>query len=154
MMIHLLQKYFHPLLLIYCKIKHSFLLNFCLSHHFRFQYNRHAKSEFRRRGGDMNVILSLESNIEKKTTEKNKLMVEKITKIVSNTFKMTKEIQNIKNIQDLNKPQIEANKKLIEDLNLKHEILNKVVEINNEDIIDKLEFKIAYLEIYRNLQKL
>ena len=40
----------------------------------------------------MNVILSLVSNIEKKTTEKNKLMDEKISKIVSNTSKMTKEI--------------------------------------------------------------
>ena len=96
----------------------------------------------------MNVILSLESNIEKKTTEKNKLMVEKITKIVSNTFKMTKEIQNIKNIQDLNKPQIKAIKKLIEDLNLKHENLSKVVEVNNEEIIDKLESKMSYLERY------
>ena len=96
----------------------------------------------------MNIILSLVSNIEKKTTAKNKLMDEKIAKIDSNTFKMTKEIQNIKNSQDLNKRQIEANRKLIEDLNVKHENLSKVVEVNNEEINDKLESKITYLERY------
>ena len=42
--------------------------------------------------GDMNTILSLVSNIEKKTTAKNKLMDETIAKIDSNTFKMAKEI--------------------------------------------------------------
>ena len=67
-----------------------------------------------REGGDIYKILSLVSNIEKKTTAKIKLMDEKIAKIDSNTFKMTKEIQNNKNMQDLNKPQIEANKKFIE----------------------------------------
>ena len=71
--------------------------------------------------GDMNTILSFVSNIEKKTKEKNKLMNEPKAKIDSNTFKMEKEIQNIKNNQDLNKPQIKAIRKLIEDLNLKHE---------------------------------
>ena len=99
-------------------------------------------------GGDMNIILSLVSNIEKKTTAKSKLMDEKIAKIDSNSFKMTKELQNIKNSQDLNKRQIEANKKLIEDLNVKHENLSKVVEVNNEEINDKLESKITYLERY------
>jgi hypothetical protein len=75
-------------------------------------------------------------------------MDEKIAKIDSNSFKMTKELQNIKNSQDLNKRQIEANKKLIEDLNVKHENLSKVVEVNNEEINDKLESKITYLERY------
>ena len=46
-----------------------------------------------REGGDIYKILSLVSNIEKKTTAKIKLMDEKIAKIDSNTFKMAKEIK-------------------------------------------------------------
>ena len=41
----------------------------------------------------MNIILSLASNTEKRTSAKNKLMDEKIAKIDSNTFKMAKEIK-------------------------------------------------------------
>ena len=99
-------------------------------------------------GGDMNVMLGLVSNIEKKVTAKNKLMEEKITKTDSNCFKMSKEIQNIKNSQDLNKRQIETNKKQMEDIIAKHENLTKTVEVNNEEINDKLESKITYLERY------
>ena len=73
-------------------------------------------------------------------------MEEKIAKIDGNCFKITKEVQNIKNSQDLNKRQIETNKKSMEDLITKCENLNKVVEVNNEEINDKLESKIAYLE--------
>ena len=97
-------------------------------------------------GGDMNIILGLVSNIEKKTNAKNKLMDEKISKIDGNCFKITKDVQNIKNSQDLNKRQIETNKKAMEDLISKCENLNKVVEVNNEEINDKLESKITYLE--------
>ena len=97
-------------------------------------------------GGDMNIILGLVSNIEKKTNGKNKLMEEKIAKIDGNCFKVTKDVQNIKNSQDLNKRQIETNKKAMEDLIAKLENLNKIVEVNNEEINDKLESKITYLE--------
>ncbi len=99
-------------------------------------------------GGDMNVILGLISNIEKKSTSKNKLIDEKLSKIDNNVFKQTKEIQNIKNSQDLNRRQIETNKKLMEEMDTKHENLNKIVEVNNEEINDKLESKISYLERY------
>ena len=99
-------------------------------------------------GGDMNVILGLLSNIEKKTNAKNKLIDEKISKVDGNCFKMSKEVQNIKNSQDLNKRQIETNKKQAEELITSYENLNKVVEINNEEINDKLESKITYLERY------
>ena len=99
-------------------------------------------------GGDMNVMLGLLSNIEKKTNAKNKLIDEKISKVDGNCFKMSKEVQNIKNSQDLNKRQIETNKKQAEELITNYENLNKVVEINNEEINDKLESKITYLERY------
>ena len=99
-------------------------------------------------GGDMNVILGLISNIDKKTNGKHKLIDEKIAKVDENCFKMSKEVQNIRNSQDLNKRQIETIKKQFEDYNLKLEELGKVVELNNEEINDKLESKITYLERY------
>ena len=99
-------------------------------------------------GGDMNVILGLISNIDKKTSGKHKLIEEKIAKVDGNCFKMTKDVQNIRNSQDLNKRQIESIKKQIEDFNFKIENLNKIVEVNNEEINDKLDSKIAYLERY------
>ena len=96
--------------------------------------------------GDMNIILGLVSNLEKKANAKNKLIEEKIAKIDGNCFKISKEVQNVKNNQDLNKRQIETNKKSMDDLISKFENLNKVAEINNEEINDKLESKITYLE--------
>ena len=94
-------------------------------------------------GGDILI-----SNIDKKTNAKNKLIDEKIAKVDENCFKMVKDVQNIKNSQDLNKRQIDTIKKQIEDFNSKLEDLNKVVELNNEEINDKLESKITYLERY------
>ena len=99
-------------------------------------------------GGDMNVILGLISNIEKKLNGKNKLLEEKISKVDGNCFKMTKDLQNLKNAQDLNRRQFETIKKQIEDLVSRDETLNKVVEVNNEEINDKLDSKITYLERY------
>ena len=99
-------------------------------------------------GGDMNVILGLVSNIEKKIASKNKLIDEKIAKVDGNCFKMTKDVQNIKNSQDLNKRQIDSIKKQIEDINFKFENLNKIVEVNNEELNDKVDSKTTYLERY------
>ena len=99
-------------------------------------------------GGDMNVILGLVSNIEKKIASKNKLIDEKIAKVDGNCFKMTKDVQNIKNSQDLNKRQIDTIKKQIEDINFKFENLNKIVEVNNEELNDKVDSKTTYLERY------
>ena len=99
-------------------------------------------------GGDMNVMLGLISNMEKKLSGKNKLIDEKISKVDGNCFKMNKDLQNLKNTQDLNKRQIETIKKQIEEIITKSESLNKVVEINNEEINDKLDSKITYLERY------
>ena len=97
-------------------------------------------------GSDMNIVLGLISNAEKKANAKHKLIDEKIAKIEENCFKMTKDVQNFKNSQDLNKRQFEAIKQQLEDLNTYFESLNKTVDVNNEEINDKLESKIKYLE--------
>ena len=97
-------------------------------------------------GSDMNIVLGLISNAEKKANAKHKLIDEKIAKIDEKCFKMTKDVQNFKNSQDLNKRQFEAIKQQLEDLNTYFESLNKTVDVNNEEINDKLESKIKYLE--------
>ena len=97
-------------------------------------------------GSDMNIILGLISNAEKKANAKHKLIDEKIAKIDQSCFKMTKDVQNVKNSQDLNKRQFDAIKQQLEDLHTYFESLNKTVDVNNEEINDKLESKIKYLE--------
>ena len=97
-------------------------------------------------GSDMNIVLGLISNAEKKANAKHKLIEEKIAKIDQSCFKMTKEVQNVKNSQDLNKRQFDAIKQQLEDLHTYFESLNKTVDVNNEEINDKLESKIKYLE--------
>ena len=99
-------------------------------------------------GGDMNMTLGLISNLEKKVNAKIKLLEEKMAKIDSSTFKIEKEAQNIKNSQNLNKRQIDQIKKQIEDINAREENINKIIEQNNEDINDKLDSKVSYLEKY------
>jgi len=97
-------------------------------------------------GSDMNIVLGLISNAEKKANAKHKLIDEKIAKIDQSCFKMTKDVQNIKNSQDLNKRQFDAIKQQLEELHTYFESLNKTVDVNNEEINDKLESKIKYLE--------
>ena len=97
-------------------------------------------------GSDMNIVLGLISNAEKKANAKHKLIDEKIAKIDQSCFKMTKDVQNVKNSQDLNKRQFDAIKQQLEDLHTYFESLNKTVDVNNEEINDKLESKIKYLE--------
>ena len=99
-------------------------------------------------GGDTNITLNLISNLEKKINARNKLLEEKISKIDSSCFKIEKEGQNIKNSQNLNKRQIEQIKTQIEELNSREENFNRTLEQNNDDLIDKIDSKVAYLEKY------
>ena len=97
-------------------------------------------------GSDMNIVLGLISNAEKKANAKHKLIDEKIAKMDENCFRMTKDVQNVKNSQDLNKRQFDAIKQQLEVLHTDFENLNKTVDVNNEEINDKLESKSKYLE--------
>ena len=99
-------------------------------------------------GGDTNITLNLISNLEKKINARNKLLEEKISKIDSSCFKIEKEGQNIKNSQNLNKRQIDQIKSQIEELNSREENFNRTIEQNNDDLLDKIDSKVAYLEKY------
>ena len=99
-------------------------------------------------GSDTNITLNLISNLEKKINARNKLLEEKISKIDSSCFKIEKEGQNIKNSQNLNKRQIDQIKSQIEELNSREENFNRTIEQNNDDLLDKIDSKVAYLEKY------
>ena len=62
-------------------------------------------------GENNNIILTLLDNLDKKYDTKMKVTDEKLIKLEESNFKMEKEIQNINNNQDVNKRNIDKNKK-------------------------------------------
>jgi hypothetical protein len=84
-------------------------------------------------GKSTNTALRLIENIDKKVNAKLKLTDEKMLKVDESNFKMLKEVQNIRNSQDLNNRNIESNKKTIE------EMFIKIKDIENQLNTDLLE---------------
>ena len=76
-------------------------------------------------GKNNNIVLNLIEQIDKKVNEKLKLTDEKMLKVDESNFKMSKEVQNIRNSQDLNNRNIENNKKVIEEMYIKLRDLEK-----------------------------
>ena len=77
-----------------------------------------------------------------------KLNDEKILKLDENNFKLTRQLQNVKNSHDLIKRNIDNIKINIEDLNNKNENLDKKLDLNYDELVEKIENKA------KNLQKL
>ena len=102
-------------------------------------------------GGDTSVALSLISSLEKKIMAKVDLLEERFTKTDEVNFKKNKEIQNIKNSQDLNKRNINSNKKEI-DIITEEKIPNLESNLNNilNEVNTKLTEKISQIEKYFN----
>ena len=111
-------------------------------------------------GNNTNIFSNLIDNLDKNVNEKIKIVEEKMSKNDESTFKMVKDVQNVKNAQDLNNRNIENNKKIIEEIYIKVRDIeqklnydineptskNKNLEIilkknSNENINQKLENK-------------
>lgn len=89
-------------------------------------------------GENNNIILTLLDNLDKKYDTKTKITDEKLTKIEESNFKMEKDIQNINNTQDINKRNIDSNKKTEEEIYIKLKELERKVnsdmfEINHQN---------------------
>ena len=97
-------------------------------------------------GGDVNMTLGLISNLEKKVMTKIKYTDERITKTDSLNFKMNKDIQNIKNVQDLNNRNIENLKKKVENLDERINSLEQNIQNQITDIDNKFTEKITLLQ--------
>jgi len=70
-------------------------------------------------GNNTNIFANLIDNLDKNVNEKIKINEEKMSKIDESNFKMVKDVQNVKNAQDLNNRNIENNKKIIEEIYIK-----------------------------------
>ena len=96
--------------------------------------------------GDLSIEII--KSLEKKFDSKMKLNDEKILKLDENNFKLTRQLQNVKNSHDLIKRNIDNIKINIEDLNNKNENLDKKLDLNYDELVEKIENKA------KNLQKL
>ena len=96
-------------------------------------------------GENNNIILTLLDNLDKKYDTKMKVTDEKLTKIEESNFKMEKDIQNITNTQDINKRNIDSNKRTEEEMYIKLKELEKKV---NSDM-----FEINHQNKYRDFDR-
>ena len=92
------------------------------------------------------IPFEIVKSLEKKFEAKMKLSDEKILKLDENNFKLTRQIQNVKNSHDLIKRNIDTFKTNIEDLNNKNENLDKKIDMNYDDLLEKLENKTKHLQ--------
>ena len=108
-------------------------------------------------GGDFdneentNVVINLITKLEEKINNKQKMTDDRLNKIEENNFKSQKEIQNIKNAQDLNKRNInmlkQSNENMITNLRtMESRIKNKSPEIEQKIEIETKESKIIEKE--------
>ena len=108
-------------------------------------------------GGDFdneentNVVINLITKLEEKINNKQKMTDDRLNKIEENNFKSQKEIQNIKNAQDLNKRNInmlkQSNENMITNLRtMESRIKNKSPEIEQKIEIETKESKIIKKE--------
>ena len=105
------------------------------------------------------VVLNLITKLESKINNKMKMNDERLSKIEQNNFKSQKEIQNIKNAQDLNKRNInmlkQSNENMITNLRiLESKIKHKGPELEQKLIeIEQKESKIIKKEIEKEKEK-
>ena len=115
-------------------------------------------------GGDFdneentNVVINLITKLEEKINNKQKMTDDRLNKIEENNFKSQKEIQNIKNAQDLNKRNInmlkQSNENMITNLRtMESRIKNKSPEIEQKIEIETKESKIIKKEKEKEKEK-
>ena len=96
--------------------------------------------------GDSSATIALIQNLEKKVDAKFKLIDDIINKHDEDLFKLSKDVTNIKNAQDLINRNIETIKKRLDDLDKKFEdLLSKLNELEN-NFNDNIDGRIKNLE--------
>ena len=104
------------------------------------------------------VVLNLITKLESKINNKMKMNDERLSKIEQNNFKSQKEIQNIKNAQDLNKRNInmlkQSNENMITNMKmLESKIKNKGAEIEQRFELEQKETKIIKKESTKEIKE-
>ena len=88
-------------------------------------------------GKNSKILVTLMDNLENKINERLKLTEEKMLKVDESNFKMVKEVQNIRNSQDLNNRNIESNKNIINEIYMKLKDMEKQLNIDLNEISNK-----------------
>ena len=88
-----------------------------------------------------NISVDVIKTLEKKFDSKIKLNNGKITKLEESNFKLVRQVQNVRNSHDLIKRNIDNIKASIEEMDNKHENLNKKIDMNYDDLTEKVENK-------------
>ena len=96
--------------------------------------------------GGNEITIEIIKSLEKKFDSKMKLNDEKILKLDENNFKLTRQMQNIKNSHDLIRRNIDTIKTNIEELNNKNDNLDKKVDLNYDELIDRTDNKAKSLQ--------
>ena len=105
-----------------------------------------------------NVVINLISKLENKINNKMKMTDERLNKIEQNNFKSQKDIQNIKNAQDLNKRNInmlkQSNENLITNIRtIESRIKNQIPDIEQKLELEQKETKIIQRENAKDKEK-
>ena len=96
--------------------------------------------------GDSSAAIALIQNLEKKVDSKFKLNDDRINKHDEELFKLTKDVTNIKNAQDLINRNLDTIKKRLDDMDKKiEELFNKLNELEN-NFNDNIDGRIKNLE--------
>ena len=97
-------------------------------------------------GNNNNLTLTLISNLEKKFNTKSKTTDDRLNKIEETNFRLSKDTQNLKNVQDGQKRSINNLKQANEDIITNMKILeHKIVEIA-PDMAKKLESQMKFIQ--------
>ena len=88
-----------------------------------------------------NISVDVIKTLEKKFDSKMKLNDDKIIKLEESSYKVARQVQNVKNSHDLIKRNIDNIKTSIEEMDNRNENLNKKIDTNYDDLIEKLENK-------------
>ena len=104
------------------------------------------------------VVINLITKLESRMNNKMKMNDERLSKMEQNNYKSQKEIQNIKNAQDLNKRNInmlkQSNENMITNMKmLESKIINKGAEIEQRFELEQKETKIIKKETTKEIKE-
>ena len=104
------------------------------------------------------VVINLITKLESRMNNKMKMNDERLSKMEQNNYKSQKEIQNIKNAQDLNKRNInmlkQSNENMITNMKmLESKIINKGAEIEQRFELEQKETKIIKKESTKEIKE-
>ena len=88
-------------------------------------------------GQNNNILISLIDNLDNNINSKLKITEDKMAKLDETNFKIFQDVQNLKNIQDLNNRNIDTNKKTLEELYIKTRDIEQKINVSLNEVSNK-----------------